>query len=46
MKLYDVHAEENESCLIQINDDTGVVGNGFDFSPKKFEKEKVSGWKI
>jgi len=46
MKLYDVQPEENEGLSNSNYEDKDVPGNGFDFRPKKFEKEKVSGWNI
>ena len=46
MKLYDVQPEENEGLSDSNYEDKDMPGNGFDFRPKKFEKEKVSGWNI
>jgi hypothetical protein len=46
MKLYDVEPEESEGLSDSNYEDQDMPGNGFDFRPKKFEKEKVSGWKM
>ena len=46
MKLYDVEPEESEGLSDSNHEDQDMPGNGFDFRPKKFEKEKVSGWKM
>ena len=46
MKLSDISHADQEELSESNQHDTGVVGNGFDFRPKKFEKETASGWKI